>query len=79
MTDMLALTDSASVIRRAIRAMRRQKWTRKFARIDPEMVERVERLRKIQVTAFPYTGSVDRLKNCPVVVDARLVILYNSV
>lgn len=48
-TDMLALMHSASVIRRAVRAMRQRKWTRKLARIDPEMVEKVERLRKIQV------------------------------
>eukprot|EP00903_Cladosiphon_okamuranus_P009623 g9159.t1 len=47
-TDMLALMHSASVIRRAVRAMRQRKWTRKLARIDPEMVEKVERLRKIQ-------------------------------
>lgn len=48
-TDMLALMHSASVIRKAVRAMRQRKWTRKLARIDPEMVEKVERLRKIQV------------------------------
>lgn len=48
-TDMLALMHSASVIRRAVRAMRQRKWTRKLAKIDPEMVEKVERLRKIQV------------------------------
>ncbi|CAM9874733.1 unnamed protein product, partial [Scytosiphon promiscuus] len=47
-TDMLALMHSASVIRRAVRAMRQRKWTRKLARIDPEIVEKVERLRKIQ-------------------------------
>ncbi|CAM9615190.1 unnamed protein product, partial [Ectocarpus sp. 13 AM-2016] len=47
-TDMLALMHSASVIRRAVRAMRQRKWTRKMAKIDPEMVEKVERLRKIQ-------------------------------
>lgn len=46
---MLALMHSASVIRRAVRAMRQRKWTRKMAKIDPEMVEKVERLRKIQV------------------------------
>lgn len=48
-TDMLALIQSASMIKRAVRAMRRRKWTRKFARIDPEMMEKVDRLRKIQV------------------------------
>lgn len=48
-TDMLALLHAASIIREAVRAMRRRKWTRKFARIDPEMVEKVDRLRKIQV------------------------------
>lgn len=48
-TDMLALMHSASIIRRAVRSMRQRKWTRKLAKIDPEMVEKVERLRKIQV------------------------------
>lgn len=48
---MLALMHSESVIRRAVRAMRQRKWTRKMAKIDPEMVEKVERLRKIQVQA----------------------------
>lgn len=48
-TDMLAMLHSASVIRRAITAMRRRKWTRNFARIDPELVEKADRLRRIQV------------------------------
>lgn len=50
-TDMLAFMHSASVIRRAVRAMRQRKWTRKLARIDPEIVDKVERLRKIQARA----------------------------
>lgn len=47
--DMLALMNSAAIIRKAIRSMRQRKWARKFARIDPEVVEKVEKLRKIQV------------------------------
>lgn len=48
-TDMLAMMHSASVIRRAVAAMRRRKWTRNFARIDPELVEKADWLRRIQV------------------------------
>lgn len=55
-TDMLAMLHSASVIRRAVTAMRRRKWTRNFARIDPELVEKADWLRRIQViTLTPYT------------------------
>lgn len=61
-TDMLALIRSASVIKRAVRAMRMRKWTRKFARIDPEMIEKVDRLRKIQVSYDDWTHALTRSK-----------------
>lgn len=55
---MLVLMHSASIIRRAVRSLRQRKWTRKLARIDPEMLEKVERLRKIQVIERNFPSSL---------------------
>lgn len=77
-TDMLALMHSASVIRRAVRAMRQRKWTRKMAKIDPEMVEKVERLRKIQVqtggenTKIITTAATVQFLGMQILIDAKL-------
>ncbi|CAM9654745.1 unnamed protein product, partial [Chrysoparadoxa australica] len=47
-TDMLAVIRAVAVIKRSLRRMKQKKWAKAFAKIDPEVRDKVTRLRKIQ-------------------------------
>jgi hypothetical protein len=42
-TDMLRVMRAARVIEKAVQRLRRRKWARKFARIDPDILAKVTR------------------------------------